>query len=314
MKMKKWKQKIITGVLAAAIVLFGMYNNPNGNQASAATPRVMLSDYSIEEGSVTAGKDFTLRLVLRNTAAKSSVRNLKVSVSSENGEFLPTEGAGTAYLDKIDAASEAEFIFSMRALDGLEEKSYKVSIKTEYEDASGNSYDVTDYIYLSITLEQRISITDVYLADYDLQLGDTAEICGTVNNLGAGTLYNVTAHITGDNVMEQDSYIGNIESGKSGTVDVLTKADVVSHNTGDKNCLVITYEDKAGNEYSEQTDIAITVAQPIYENLERVKEPANVSGIVRNIGIIAVVIVVIVLVIFISYKRWKKKQKMLDEI
>lgn len=314
MKRRVWLQKIITGVLAAVIVLFGMCSNPAGYQVSAATPRVMLSDYSIEEGTVTAGEEFTLRLTLQNTAAKSSVRNLKVTVSSENGEFLPTEGAGTAYLAQIDAGSEAEFIFPMQAVDGLEEKSYKVSVKTEYEDASGNSYDVTDNIYLSITLEQRLSITDVYLADYDLQLGDTIEVCGTVNNLGAGTLYNVTAHVTGDNVMEQDSYVGNIESGKSGTIDVLTKADVVSHNFGDKNNLVITYEDKAGNEYSKEAEIAVTVVQPIYEDLEKVKEPANVSGIMSKIGIIAAIIVVIALIIFISVKRWKRKQKMLDEI
>lgn len=313
MKIRTWSKKIITGLLAAVLVLLGLYTGAAEVQVNAATPRVMLSDYTIEEGNIIAGKEFTLKLVLQNTAAKSSVRNLKITVSSENGEFLPTEGAGTAYLEKIDAASVAELTFPMRAVDGLAEKSYKLSIKTEYEDAGGNSYEVTDNIYLAITLEQRLSITDVYLADYDLQLGDTVEISGTVNNLGAGTLYNVTAHVTGDNVMEQESYIGNIESGKSGMLDVLTKADVISHNVGDKNYLSITYEDKAGNEYTKQTELTITVAQPIYENLEKVKDTADVSGVIRNIGIIAAVIAVIALIIFISYKRWKKKQRMLDE-
>lgn len=313
MKKKTWIQRIMAGVLTAILVFIGVYVNPDGVQVNAATPRVMLSDYSIEEGSVTAGKEFTLKLTLQNTAAKSSVRNLKVSVSSENGEFLPTQGAGTAYLDKIDAASGAEFVFPMRAVDGLEEKSYKITIKTEYEDTGGNPYEVTDSIYLSITLEQRLSITDVYLAENNLELGDTVEICGTVNNLGAGTLYNVTAHIEGDNLAEQESYVGNIASGKSGSIDVLTKADVISHNAGDKNKLIITYEDKAGNVYSEECDFGVSVAQPIYEDLEKIKDTPDVSGVVRQIVIILVIVAVIVLIIFIAYKRWKKKQKMLDE-
>jgi hypothetical protein len=291
-----------------------MCGNAACNKVNAATPRVMLADYSIAEGSVTAGKDFTLKLTLQNTAAKSSVRNLKVSVTSENGEFLPTEGAGTAYLDKIDAASEAELVYPMHAVDGLEEKSYKVAIKTEYEDASGNAYEVTDSIYLSITLEQRISITDIYLADYDLELGDTVEVCGTVNNLGAGKLYNVTAHIEGDNLIQQDSYIGNIESGKSGTIDALTKASAVSSMVGDENKLIVTYEDKAGNVYSEEIKLSISVSQPIYENLEKVKDTPNVSGVVKQIVVILIIAAVIACIIVLSYRRWKKKQTMLEDM
>lgn len=313
MRMKAIFKKMIIGVIAAAVLLSGA-GGKYIRQVSAATPRVMLADYSVEGGEVVAGKDFTLNLTLRNTAAKTTVRNLKVTIGTEGGEFLPVESAGTAYIDKIDASTDAELSFVLHAIDGLEEKSYKVTVKTEYEDGSGYSYDVTDTIYLSVMLNQRISISDVYLANNMLQLGDTVEICGMVNNLGKGTLYNVTARIDGDNVMEQSSYIGNVESGKSGTVDVLTKADVISHNAGDKNKLIITYEDKSGNVYSEEAEFMVSVSQPVYENLEKVKESKDISGAVKQIVMILIVVMVIALIIFLAYKHWKKKQRLLEDI
>ena len=307
----KWKWILS---LWLAFIVIGMMCAKRMEAVYAATPRVMLTDYAVAEGSVTAGSPFTLKIMLGNKAVRTSVRNLKVTVITENGEFLPAEGAGTAYLDKIDAGGEAELAFPMIAVDGLEEKSYKVSVKTEYEDPSGNSYEVTDAMYLPIHLAQRILISDVYLADYDLQLGDTVEISAMVNNLGAGTLYNVKVRVEGDNVMEQDSYVGNIVSGKSGTVDILTKADMVSHNVGDKNKLIVTYEDKAGNTNTEEWEFVVTVAKPIYENLEKVKDSPDVTGIVKRVAWIAAGVAVLVIVIVLLHRRAVRKRKMLEEI
>lgn len=308
-------RKVCMAVALALGILLSIYGNGGIFKVQAATPRVMLTDYEIVEGTVTSGSPFTLKVTLGNKAVRTSVRNLKVTVISENGEFLPAEGAGTAYIDKIDASTEAELDFHMVAVDGLEEKSYKVSIKTEYEDPSGNPYEVTDAIYLPIRLAQRMLISDVYLADYDLQLGDTVEISALVNNLGAGTLYNVKVKVEGDNVMEQDSYIGNIASGKSGTVDILTKADMVSHNVGDKNKLIVTYEDKAGQVSTKEWEMdSITVAKPIYENLEKVKDSPDVTEIVKKVVLVAAGIAVVVLMIILLRRHHIRKQKLLDEI
>ena len=320
--MKKiWKKQMQGSALrmaaamwAAGICLFFALMGSGSYPVFAAVPRVMVSDYQIEEGIVMAGSPFNLTIVLKNTAARTSVRNLKVTVTSENGEFLPTEGAGTAYLEKIDADSETAITFPLYAIDSLEEKSYKLTIKTEYEDPSGNPYDVTDTIYLPITLKQRILISDLYLADYEVQLGDTVEISAMANNLGTGTLYNVKAHIEGDNVMEQDSYIGNIAAGKSGTLDVLTKADAVSREVGDKNTLVITYEDKAGEVNTETMEFSLTVSQPVYENLEKVKDSPDVSLILKRILIAAVIIACMVLIIVLARRHYLRKKRMLDEI
>ena len=280
--------------------------------AQAATPRLMVSDYSIKEEKVVAGKEFTLTLTLKNTASKA-VKNVKVSLTSEAGELLPAEGAGTAYVSQIDADSEEKVTFHMVAASGLQEKSYKLSIKTEYESSGGMGYTVDESVFIPVSLKQRISVTDIFVAEDNIELGDTVEISASINNLGEGTLYNVSARIKGDNIKETSTYVGNIESGKSGSVDALTKAAVVTEGNHVKNYLVISYEDKAGNVYSEEMEFEVMVIQPVYKDLEKVKEGKDYSALIKKIVKIVVVIVAIALIVVFFIRKKKKKQQMLEE-
>lgn len=278
----------------------------------AATPRVMVSDYQIKEGEVIAGKDFTLTLTLKNTASKV-VKNIKLTISTENGELLPAQGAGTAYVEQIDANSEEKLTFNMTAASGLEEKAYKLSLKTEYESSGGIEYTVDENVFIPVLLEQRLSVTDVFVAEDSIEIGDTVEISAVVNNLGEGNLYNVTAKITGDNVKETETYVGNIESGKSGMVDALTKAIVVTEGDHKENRILISYEDKAGNVYEKEEEIEIKVAEPVYEKLEKVKESKDYTKVIKNVVEVIVILAVIAAVVFFFIKRKKRKQQILDE-
>lgn len=282
------------------------------NTVEAATPRVMVSDYKVAEGKVIGGKEFTLKVTLKNTAAKA-VKNVKLTLSTENGELLPVEGAGTAYIDEIAADSEQEFTFKMKAISGLQEKSYKMTIKTEYESAGGYEYTVDESIFLPVTMEQRFSVTDIFLENGELQLGDTAEITAMVNNMGEGSLYNVVATVKGDNLEEMSSYVGNIESGKSGMVDIITKATVVTAGDHKKNEIIISYEDKEGISAVQKMEIDVSVTQPLYEKLEKVKKDNKGAQVVKIIIEIVVAVIVLVGGIFLYLKRKKKKQQMLEE-
>lgn len=280
-------------------------------RVQAANPRVMVSDYSIEEGEVLAGQPFTLNITLKNTAS-SAVRNLKLTVTTEKGELLPLEGAGTAYAAKMDANGEVQFSFSMKAIEGLEEKSYKLTLKTEYEGSNGVEYTVDESVFIPVKLKQRASVTDIFLPDSGLELGDTVEISASVNNLGDGSLYNVTVQVSGDNVEETQSYIGNIESGKSGILDVLTKASSISQ-IGDKNKLIVSYEDRAGNLYKQEAEFTISVAQPMYENLELVKDTPDASGAIKTVLWVIVGVAVLAAVVWLLIRRWKRKKSILEE-
>lgn len=284
----------------------------------AATPRVMVSDYSVKEGNVVAGKEFNLQVKLKNTASRV-VKNVKLTLTSENGELLPAKGAGTAYISEIAAESEEQFSFPMQAVHGLAEKPYKLSLKTEYENVNGYEYSVDESIFIPVTLEQRVSVTDIMIPDEDIQLGDSVEITASVNNLGDGTLYNVCAKVSGYNIAGQESYIGNVEPGKSGTVDVLTKATAL-YRQGEKNTITISYEDQQGKVMEKDFLIqlydvtgGIMVAEPRYSDLEQVKSGADKTETAKTAAWVIVLIAVITVMALLFIKKKKRKQEILDE-
>lgn len=285
------------------------------SKVKAATPRLMVSDYSVSGGSVVGGKEFDLKLVLKNTAAKSSVKNIKVTLVTENGEMLPVDSAGTAYIESIGANSTEELTFKMKAVKGLEEKSYKMTIKMEYESSNGMEYTVEDNIFLPVTMEQRLMLTDIYVAGNDIHIGEEVEVTAKINNLGEGSLYNVTVELYGDGIDKMQSYIGNIESGKSGNVDIITTASEVTY-VHSKNYLKITYEDIDGNKLEEEYELMsgqLSVSTPIYDDLELVKGEKKVEKdwtVVKwAIGVTLVVAIIAVVII----RRAKRKKKILEE-
>ena len=307
MKSVKLK-KIIRIILCIFMCFLGCFNTIN---IKAAEPKVMVADYKLNPAQVVSGEDFKLAITLRNTASRK-VRNLKLTVTSAEGEFIPVNGAGTEYISEMAAAEELEIAFDMTAISGLSEKSYKLTIKSEYEDMSGYSYTVEDHIYIPITLEQRISVTDI-MSDPSVKLGDDIEITGRINNIGEGTLYNVTVKVEGENVDTQTSYVGNIESGKSGNIDVLTHTiHPVEEGVYSKNYMTVIYEDKNKEKHSIKQDLYLSIEATNYSNLEILKEPEEKEVSSETIIIIAVVAVVLV-VIILSVMKWRKKKKILEE-
>lgn len=283
----------------------------------AAEPKVMVTDYKVKEGKITAGGEFELSVTLCNTA-KKNIKNMKVTVLSEAGELLPAKGAGTAYVAQIDAETEETLTFQMKAAEGLEEKSYKLMVKLAYEDNYGSSYTVEDAIYLPIQLEQRYSLTDLMI-NGDFVLGEELEITGMVNNLGKGTLYNVTVKTSGENISETESYIGNIESGKSGNVDMLVTAQHLSEGTQRMNYITVVYEDRQGNKQEKQEKLEQLlnpdndITAPVYGNLEKVKEEEQKNGTGKLILIVGITAFAIAMVSFMGYRKWKRKKRIQEE-
>ncbi len=280
--------------------------------AEAATPRLMVSDYKVSGGAVVGGKEFDLKLTLKNTAAKNAVKNIKITVTTENGEFLPLDGAGTAYIENINATEEETITLKMKAIKGLQEKSYKVRIKTEYESSNGYEYKVEEEIFLPVTMEQRVAITELLVQGADAKIGDSVEITAKVNNMGEGSLYNVIATVKGDGIDEMSSFIGNVESGKSGSVDIITLASEVT-NEASQTYLYVTYEDIDGNKQEMEQEIALSISTPVYDDLVMVKGEEKKSIDWTVVKWLVGTIVVVAVVAFFVIRRARRKRKLLEE-
>ncbi len=308
-KIKKMKN-ICFFVLGMMAMLFGIVSIPS--EVEAATPRLMVSDYEVSGGSVIGGKEFNLKLTMKNTAAKNTVKNIKVTLATENGEFLPVDGAGTAYVESMDANAEETISFKMKAVKGLEEKSYKVTIKTEYESSNGMGYTVDEAIFIPVTMEQRLNVTDLFVEGGEIHIGDSVEVTAKINNLGEGSLYNVIATLKGDGVDEMSSFVGKVEPGKSGNVDIITLASEVTYEHS-KAYLYVTYEDIDGNKQESKQELMVNVSSPVYDDLELIKGEETKSVDWTLVWWIVGTIVVVAIVAVVIINRAKRKKKILEE-
>lgn len=286
--------------------------NGSGSAGNTSTPRLMVAGYDLGKDRIYANEAFTLTLHMENTA-KSTISNIKLSLANEESQFVPEDGVGSTFIESMAAGESQDVTFQIKPVSGLEEKSYPLVIKSEYENGKAEAFSAEDTLYIPVYLRQRLSITDIYVAQDAYEVGDTVEVSATVNNLGEGNLYNVTVYLSGDNMEESASYVGNVEPGKSGSADILTKATVVTEGDHAKNEILITYEDKDGNVQEESAELELHVKEPVYDNLEKVKTSKDHSALVKKAGTVIVVVVVMAGIGYVVIRRRKRKQQILDD-
>lgn len=278
---------------------------------SASEPKVMIIDYKVNPSEIKPGDSFSLSITLQNTANKR-VKNMKVSILSEDGSILPDGSAGTTYISELAAETTEDIAFDMKAVAGLSEKSYKLTVRMEYEDTYDDSYTVEDTLYVPITLPTRISVTELMISP-DSKIGDDAEITAVVNNMGDATVKNVIAYVEGKSIEAQSIYLGNIEPGKSGTIDLLTRTRMVTTSAPEaKGTLRIVYEDSLGNSHEEEQEIYVYVRSTSFENLEVLKETKD-TGVNKNLIIIIAIAVLAAALLVVKIIKLRKKKKQLED-
>jgi hypothetical protein len=303
------KYRKIGGIIIALFIMItGMLGQAVG--VYAMTPRVMMSEYSIDKKDIYPGDTFTITFKLKNTS-KNAISNLKYTVYSDEGNFLPSGNVGTGYIKEIKGDSEEELSCTLESVKNLSEKTYSIKVKTEYEDWSG-SYNSEDTIYIPIKLKTEVLISDTYIAEEEIRLGDNIEIVSTINNTGAADIYKVSAEVSGHNIADATSYIGNIKSGKNANVDIITKAtthDDSRDATIYDNDLIITYEDIDGNKYTEKASLGnINVLEQDFSDVIMIKEDTSKHLTEANKAEIIIAVIVVIVVVFFARRIMKRKR------
>ena len=285
----------------------------SGGGGAKSTPRLMVTGYSTDKDKIYPGEAFHLTLHIKNNA-KRAVSNIKLTLSTAEGEFLPSSGASTAYIDSVAAGATKDIDFDMNVAAGLSAKPYQITIKSEYEDSSANAFNAEDNISIPVSLKDRIKITEMTPPE-DLTLGGSSELSFTINNMGAGSLNNVSVICEGKEFEAEEAMIGNIASGASGYASVALTGTKKTEDVAEDNCkITITYENVSGETvtYEEKTTVLVMEEmESIDENSlmeEESKPKANPFGWVVLLVIVAAVVVTVVVV-----KKKKKMQKIREE-
>ena len=278
-----------------------------------STPRLLVTGYDTDTEKIRPNSTFKLTLHLKNTA-KKTISNIKISLTTAEGEFLPVSGASTAFIDSMAAGAQKDIEMDMKAAAGLSNKPYQITVKSEYEDAKANPFSAEDSVSIPVVLEDRISLTEIVTPE-NLEVGKTGEISFTINNLGGASLRNVSVSCKGNDFTAEDSFVGNIASGTSGYASVLLSG--VQATKGDGTCtLVISYENTDGEVRTYEQEVNVYVMMQSVETAAETKDTTKEkkSKTPYVLGGVAVVLAGIILFVKIrKNKLAKEEEELMDD-
>src|SRR5699024_1271291 len=111
-------------------------------------------------------------------------------------------------------------------------------------------------------------------------------------------MYNVKVRFESEAIEGQEQFIGNLESGSSGTIDGIVTA--VAESYDENNCkMILTYEDDAGNETTVEQPFTMMVT-PVdemagMEMMGEIPEETAGSSLPGILAVIAAIIVIAVI-------------------
>lgn len=240
-----------------------------GGSASISVPRVIVTGFSTEPGEVRAGSNFRLVVHLKNTSSRTGVSNLLFDLqapssgteeAAEAPAFLPASGSSSIYVDSIPAGGTKDISIELNARADLVQKPYSITMNMKYEDSGAAQYEAQSSLAIPIRQEARFEFSKMQIAPDTVSVGEEANISCSLYNLGRVKMYNVKARFEGKMIDTQEQFIGNLDAGATGTIDVIVTAKKATQGSGECK-LVLTYEDDAGNVSTSEQKFKMTVLE-----------------------------------------------------
>ena len=227
----------------------------NGQEASGSKPRIVVTGFETNPADVYAGDTFTLTIHVQNTAKDTAVTNVLFDMqAAQEGEdktntysaFLPTSGSSSVYMDRIGPDTAADIVIEMTAKADLAQKPYVLDVNMKYD--ASTVFDLTDKASVSIPIlqESRFDTSIPEVVPSDIEVGSQSNVMFSIYNTGKTTLYNVQVKFIADSIDEASAFVGNLQSGNTGNVDVMLTGSTATMDDGTV-VMEISYEDEAGN-------------------------------------------------------------------
>ena len=297
----------------------------------ASTPRVIVTGFETNPEVVHAGDSFMLTLHLKNTSTATSVNNMlfefDAAVEGKDSEttyesFLPTAGSNTIFVDKMAKNGTRDIQIEMEARSDLAQKPYAINVNMSYEDEHVNAYTNKASVSIPVKQEARIDMSQPEVTPSSIDVGSEANVMFSIYNLGKTKLYNVSVKTDSEFFSGGDSFVGNLDSGATGSVDMYLTGEAATTDDGTVK-LQITYEDETGAPTTVEKEISLFVTEPVYDDGMH-DDTAMPDGDTENgMGIggkIAVVVVILIVagvagaVIVMKRKKKKEQQNLEDDI
>jgi len=293
-----------------------------GGSGTASVPRVIVTGFRTEPAVVNAGSNFRLTVQVKNTSTATAVSNMLFDMqapsagteaAAEAPAFLPASGSSSIYLDRIPAGETREISIDLNARADLVQKPYSIAMSMKYEDSSATQFEGNSSLAIPVQQAARFEFSQIEIAPSSIQVGEEANLTCSLYNTGRTKLYNVKVKFSGDGISAKDVFVGNVESGATGTIDgmLLGESEMPA---GTKCKMIVSYEDEAGKVSTKEETFELEVIPAVTEDMGMMTDaPAEEKGFPLIPVLIGVAIVAAVVVTVLMIRRKKKKQALAEE-
>lgn len=304
-KLTKALAFIMTAVIMIGATL-GLTKGRTGTvNAAYTTPRLMVTGCDIKGGTVKAGDEFEMVLHLKNEATSTKLTNIKLKLSCDDNLIVPSSGSDSIYIDELAKEEETDVSVKMKTKTDLEQKNYIVNVAYAYENSWGESFDDSASVTVPVIQDSKIGISEIKLSKSEVTEGGKTSLSFKVNNMGLDKLRNVSVEFSGDTIEEITYFVGTIESGESGSVDMTITPDKVGN---DDIHITVTYEDVLGNSKTMEETVGLVVNEEVAEE-EAAVEPETSAAklpVVPIAGVAAIFVIVMIIVSAVKKRNLKK--------
>lgn len=257
---------------------------------------------------------------VKNTSTVTAVSNMLFDLqapsagteaAAEAPAFLPASGSSSVYLDRIPAGETRDIAIDLNARADLVQKPYSIQMSMKYEDGSAAQYEGSSSLAIPVQQAARFEFSDIELTPESISVGEEANLTCSIYNTGRVKLYNVKAKFSGNGISGKDVFVGNLESGATGTIDGMLTGEK-SVPAGTKAKMTVTYEDEAGKVSSVEKEFKIEVTEAAAE-VDTGKIPEAEPKSFPVVPFIIVVLILAGVVTTVVVVRRKKKKSMLSE-
>lgn len=278
-----------------------------GDTSSKTVPQLMITNYDYGSKVVEANKPFNLGITLKNTNKKQSISNIKVSLSADEGIFIPVNSSNSFFIDNITPGGTATKTITLTSKPDAPQKTVSISVDMTYEDKDGNPITAKDNISIPLVQDLRLVIDDI-VPPTELFTGQQSSVSVQYYNMGKTALSNLRVTAEGTNLEFSQSpatFVGNFEAGKNEYYDL--SIIPISEGPVEGN-VVFTFENTAGEESRIEKPFSFTAQEmPVVDEPIDGEIPPENTMSKKNIALIAGAFIAAVAG-FIVFKKHKKKK------
>ena len=144
-------KKLILFLLCLGLFLLPVTVSANEPESEPinSQPLLMVTDFSVDTGSITAGKVSNISVTLTNKHKTETVKNIKVTFSASDGSVLPTM-LDSVHIDSVEPQKTYVWAFGITTSETAASGNHAVTISMQYETKDGQILSSSDNITLNV--------------------------------------------------------------------------------------------------------------------------------------------------------------------